>query len=542
VTLPPDDGRGLRRPFGRTHVAVNTGTESAAIDAEAINRGAIDAEPIDGLGIPSLVLIEAAGRAAAQVVQHVQPEGPVVVFAGKGNNGADAVVVARTLVSWGRSVQIVTVGGTLSPALLHGWDVPVLELDRAEVEVRGATVVVDGVLGTGLRGRPREPESTAIDRINGAPGLVISLDIASGVSADTGAVLTEAVRADLTIGFGSAKLGSVLRPGRAHTGRLVVVDIGLPPQRDPATRFITPEWVSGQLPQRPPEAHKNSVGAVCVVAGSQGMAGAAVLAARACARIGAGYVRIVSELGNREIIQGAFPEAVFVDRDDEVLVHEAVLASRAVLIGPGIGTDAAATALVERVLTSAMSGAGDSREEHGGGTAALPVVVDADGLTVLGRQGPPDHSRLLLTPHPGEMARLTSTPIEELTHAPLSAARGLAARWQVAVLLKGTPTVVTDVSGKGWIASSQSSDLAVAGMGDTLAGTIAGLAVQGLTRAHAAAVGLEVTARAAMLAGQGAGMVPSDVVEHLPRALRERGAGDTDLPFPCVLFDQDEPR
>ncbi len=501
-----------------------TGREAAALDRFAI----------DTLNIPSLVLIEAAGRAAAAVTQHLGPDGPVAVVAGKGNNGADAMVVARTLASWGREVTLVPIAEGLNDELLHGWDVPIVPLSEAERVLFSATVVVDGILGTGLRGSPRGAQLDAIRVVGLSPGLKVALDMPAGVNADTGAVEGEAVQADVTIGFGSAKLGAVMFPGRARVGRHIVVDIGFPPRSGVATLLVTPAWSSARLPRRSPDAHKNSVGPVAVVAGRKGMAGAATLASRAAMRAGAGYVRIITDGGNRDIVQSSLPEAVFVDRGDPKAVTEALDASRAVLMGPGIGSDADGARILDHVLNAV--------------NPATPMVVDADALTLLAMSDassrPPRLSALsvLLTPHLGEMARLTQTAASELKSDPLGAARALAEHNGVSVLLKGAPTVVVQPSGDAWIAASQSSDLAVAGMGDTLAGTIVGLVAQGLPLAEAGATALEVTARAAQLAGGGLGLIPSDVADHLSTAVMERGSGHTDLPFPFVLFDQDAPR
>lgn len=510
--------RPTRRPFGRARVAVLTGGQAAAFDRYAI----------DELGIPSPVLIEAAGRCAADVIARAAPPGPVVVAVGKGNNGADGLVVARTLMSWGRQVTLRLSTDTVDETLLHGWPVPIA--DPSAPPPNGA-VWVDAILGTGLAGAPRGAAQRVIDELNASGAFVVSLDIPSGVDATSGAVPGSAVRADLTIAFGTAKLGGVLDPGRRKSGRLVVVDIGFPPLEDPDARLITAEWTAHRRPGRAHDAHKNTVGAVCVIAGHAGMAGAGLLASRAALRAGAGYVRIATPEANRSIVQQTIPEAVFVDRDDPTALADAIRASRAVLAGPGMGTDGTAAVALEGALAAVADANG-----------ALPLVLDADALTLLGRAGleaaPPE---TLITPHLGEMARITESSADSLKRDPVSAARAAASELGVHVLLKGTPSLVVDRGGRAWIATSGSSDLATAGMGDTLAGTAASLAAQGVVLAEAGAAALELTARASALTGAGTGMVPSDLIDALSAATRERGPGDTDLGLPAVLFDQDLP-
>lgn len=508
--------RPSRRPFGRARVAVLTGTQAAAFDRHAI----------DDLGIPSPVLIEAAGRSAADIIARTAPAGPVVVAVGKGNNGADGLVVARTLRSWGREVVVRLATDVVDTALLHGWDMPVLGPDDA---LPRGSVWVDAILGTGLSGAPRGKAETVIRELNDGHAFVASLDIPSGVDSDNGSVPGVCVDADITIAFGAAKLGGVLNPGRRQCGRLIVVDIGFPPL-DAHTHLITPEWTASHQPARSHDAHKNAVGAVCVVAGHDGMAGAALLASRSALRAGAGYVRIATSEANRAIVQQALPEAVFVDRDDPVALADAVGASRAVLAGPGMGTDAGASAALDEAIAAASG-------------SHIPIVLDADALTLLGGAGlATAPSGTLITPHLGEMSRITGSTVPALRSDPLGAARAAASKLGVHVLLKGSPSMVVAGDGRAWIATSGSSDLAAAGVGDTLAGTAASLAAQGVGLAESGAAALELTARASALAEAGPGMVPSDLIDALHIAAAERGPGDTDLNTPAVLFDQDLPR
>jgi NAD(P)H-hydrate epimerase len=528
------------RPYARGDVPAPSGPESVALDRRAI----------DAIGVPEHVLMENAGRAAAAVLARLFPEGPVVGLVGAGNNGGDTLVLLRTLGAWGREVRAVLAADRpAADPLLHGWPLA-LAVDAALDEAGWASllgpagVVVDGVLGTGARGAPRERQGAAVRRINGSGRPVLALDVPSGIDASTGAVPGEAVRADVTVAFGAPKLGSLLHPARTHVGRLIAVEIAFPPGRpeDAGAAVVTPAWAQARLPRRASDTHKKAVGSVLVVAGQPGMAGAAILAARAAFRGGAGLVRVGSAPENRAAIQAALPEAIYVDASDREALLGALAESDAVAAGPGLGTGAAAVAQLAALA----------------GGPTLPTVLDADALNVaagggldlaaLGRGRP-----LLITPHPGEMSRLragagrASGGASAATGADApsdsaSTARAAAERFGCAVLLKGAPSLVAAVGAPLLVDTQGTSDLAVAGMGDALTGVCAALMAQGLEPAGAGAVALFLTGRAARLAGRGAALIPSDVLRCLPDALAERGDATTDLALPFVTFDADPVR
>jgi hydroxyethylthiazole kinase-like uncharacterized protein yjeF len=263
------------RPYGRAHVAAPTASESAAFDRHAI----------DEVGVPQPVLMENAGRSAAQVLARLVPAGSVVGVVGAGNNGGDALVLLRTLAAWGRDVRAILVADRPVPEiLLHGWTVPTRtdeglgnDPERWRAALAGAAVVVDGILGTGVRGAPRERQARAIRAVNAAVAPVLAIDIPSGVDGDTGAVPGEAVHAHVTVSFGGPKLGALLHPGRAHVGRLVAVEIAFPPMEpgSASAELVTPAWAHRRLPRRGLDTHKNAVGRLVVVAGRPGMGGAA---------------------------------------------------------------------------------------------------------------------------------------------------------------------------------------------------------------------------------------------------------------------------
>jgi hydroxyethylthiazole kinase-like uncharacterized protein yjeF len=527
------------RPFGRARVSAPTAAESAAIDREAI----------DVVGVPQPVLMENAGRSTAQILSRLFPEGTVVGVVGAGNNGGDALVVLRTLAAWGRPVRAVLVADRPSPeTLLHGWDVPTVsdaelgdDPGRWAGVLAGAAVVVDGILGTGVRGAPRDRQARAIRAVNGAGRPVLAIDIPSGVNGDTGAVDGEAVRADVTVSFGGPKLGALLHPGRARVGRLVAVEIAFPPVGEGAAsaEVVTPAWAHEHRPVRGPDTHKNAVGRLLVVAGKPGMAGAAVMATRAGLRSGAGLVQVSSAPENRTVLQAAVPEAIFVDASVPDALEEALVQANAVAVGPGLGTDAWAEALLRRVLAPGPSG------PSGSGPA---TVVDADGLNLLAAGRGPDIAAvgaarpLLLTPHPGEMSRLRGVDGQAIAADRTGTVRAAAEAWGCAVVLKGAPSLVAGPPGPLLVDAVGTSDLATAGIGDVLTGVCGGLMAQGLGPREAGAVGLHLTGRSAVLAGLGKALTPADVVSRLPEALAEEGEGESDLGLPFVVFDQDPAR
>jgi len=509
------------RPYARGGVPAPTAAEAVEIDRRAIERSAV----------PQPVLMENAGRAAAAVLHRLHPAGRVTGLVGAGNNGGDALVALRTLFAWGRDVRGVLVADRpADDPLLHGWRVPLVrDQDLSESEWRellgSSAVVIDGVLGIGASGPPRDRQAAALARVNESGRPVLALDVPSGTDATTGAVDGAVANAAVTVAMGAPKLGSLLHPARAHVGRLVAVDIAFPPIEggDVAAWVATPAWARAHLPRRSTDTHKKAVGSVLIVAGRAGMAGAAVLAARAAFRAGAGLVRVCSSPANREILQSAVPEAIWVDGSDGGGLREAVAASDAVGAGPGLGTDDEAWKVLAELLAA----------------APRKLVLDADALNLAaaGRfdlRAVSSELSVLLTPHPGEMARLMRTVDDAATTV-----RAAAARFGCAVLLKGAPSLVADSMGSLRIDTQSSSDLAVAGMGDALTGVASALLAQGLTPGDAGAVALYLSGRAARIAGRGASLVPSDVIRHLGDALTERAEATTDLDLPFVTFDAD---
>jgi hydroxyethylthiazole kinase-like uncharacterized protein yjeF len=501
----------VMRPVQPGLLPLLTAAEMRAWDRVAMER----------FGIPERQLMENAGRAAAAVVARLFPEGPVVAAIGRGKNGGDAVVLLRTLRAWGREVVAAPIAGAEMVAeLLGGWDLPVAP-DLADACAR-AGVVVDAILGTGARGAPRDEAAAAVRAINGARRPVVALDGPTGVDLSDGSIAGDAVRASVTIAFGALKRGLVLQPGRSRAGRVLAVEVGFPPlpEDGAGAALVTRGWAVPRLPRVKPDAHKGAVGQVTVVAGSAGMAGASILAAMGALRSGAGLVRIVAGDPVRSAFHAAVPEAVVVDRSAPS-VADALERGDAAVIGPGLGLSDDARDMLQRVLASGR-----------------PAVIDADALTLIAEE--PNTlaghrtGTLLLTPHPGEMARLLQTQVPDVTRDPVAAARAAAARFECAVLLKGAPSMVASPDGSILVNATGHSGVATGGMGDTLAGVAGALLAAGKPPLEAGALALFFAGRAAELAGRGRALLPRDVAEALPLALAEQATSE---PADGVLAD-----
>ena len=484
-----------------------TAVEMAEIDRVAIESGAI----------PERALIENAGRALARHVHERFPTGRVTVLAGSGHNGADALVAGRTLSAWGRSVGFVQCGSRApDPDVLAGWNLTLEPSEALDRELAAADIVIDGILGTGLTTAPRPPQARMIERTNAARAAVVSADGPSGVDFTTGRVPGAAIRADLTVTFGWPKMGLLGFPARERIGDLVSVEIGFPPpEPPPSARAVTAAWVAGLLGVRPADGHKGDAGYLAIVGGERGMAGAVVLAARAAIRAGVGIVRVVSAPENRKVVQTSVPEAVFVDWSTSEAVRSALSWAGAVAVGPGLGTGPERTELMQRVL------------EDG----SVPLVIDADALNVLSAEvaggaplGPPAPLRsVLMTPHPGEMARLLGTSVGEVREDAPAAARRLADAAQATVLLKGAPTWVARPGGELRATTLVSPAFASGGMGDVLTGVCGACLASGLGPADAASSALTLTALAVLRGVDDIGGSAADVPDALPDARRALG-------------------
>jgi ADP-dependent NAD(P)H-hydrate dehydratase / NAD(P)H-hydrate epimerase len=507
---------------------------------------AFDAHAIELCKVPSLVLMENAGRGAADVIEREllggRAEGKrVALVCGTGNNGGDGFVVGRHLLARGARVEAWLAG---NPAKLTadcranhdafaglGGRVEAVApsaLDPLRLALAGADVVVDALFGTGLDRPIGDLFAGVVTFVNDARARKVSLDVPSGMNADTGVAMGTAVRADLTVTFAHLKLGHVTGQGAHLSGVVRVVDIGVPStlRADHAAALVEARDVRALLSPRPVDSHKYRAGHVAVLAGSRGKVGAALLAAHGALRGGAGAATIVTwpeaavSLESRVVeimtarigeegAEGAEPVASLVAAIDRALANK-----RAVVVGPGFGTGDRAREAVRHVLA----------------TYRGPIVADADALT-LHAGALADFAvaggRAILTPHAGELARLLGTTSEEVESDRFTAARTAAARAQSVVLLKGPFTVIAAPDGRLVVNSTGNPALATAGSGDVLAG-IAGALAGSLPPFEAAwcAAYLHGAAGDAWKAKHGdRGLLASEIADAVPGVLRDLRAG-----------------
>ncbi len=513
---------------------------------------ALDRHTIETLGVPGELLMESAGRAVAEVVLR-EPggrAGPVLVVCGAGNNGGDGLVAARHLALVGVPVRILLLG---DPSRLRGDPAANLkriralgvELETGPVRTAGARIVVDAVFGTGLARAVEGAAAQALKRINAArPGArVVAVDLPSGLDADTGQPLGVAVQADVTVTLALPKLALALEPGRSLAGRVVVARIGIAeraPQVVPEAALWTPAAAGARLPARPRAGHKGSFGHVLVVAASRGKTGAAALASQAALRSGAGLVTLACPASLHGILEEKCTEAMTEPLPDtgEGALAEAARAPAlrlgrerdAVALGPGVGRDPETGALV-RALAEELR---------------KPLVIDADGLFHFAGDPAALKSRraaTVLTPHPGEAARLLGGSAREVNADRIGAARRLAAATGAVVLLKGAATVVAAPDDRVIVNPTGGPVLASGGSGDVLTGIVAALLGQGVDPVEAAALAAFLHGHAAdrlaarrgasgVLAGELARELP-EATEALRRAARHPGHPEgLALPFP----------
>ncbi len=393
-------------------------------------------------------------------------------------------------------------------------------------------MLLDGLLGTGVTGPPREPIAGLIQAANASGLPIVAVDGPSGVDFTTGAVAGACIRASLTVSLGWPKAGLLRFPARSHCGDLVAVEIGFPPPAEPMSfRAITNAWVATTLAERSADAHKGRAGYLAIVAGQLGMAGASVLSARAALRAGAGIVKVAGDPANREIVQKSVPEAIFVPWDEPDSVGQTIEWAHAVALGPGIGTGTDARATVESVLQQA------SERDR-------PVVLDADGLNVWAGEAAELATRLprgsLVTPHPGELGRLLAVPLEEIVSDPPSAVLEATRTLRCAVLLKGSPSLVADGDAPVRVSTTGDSALATGGVGDVLTGIVGAYLAAGMTAADSAGAALHLSGLAALLAPEPVGHAAGDLPERLPAA-RARLREPAGVTYP-YLFVLPEPR
>ncbi len=512
----------------------------------SVEMGLLEKQCQDG-GLSTDALMENAGRAVAAEVERLLGNGAgrnIVILAGPGNNGGDSLVAAGHLSDRGEKVNLYLLGRRPSAdaRLKMALDCRLTCLEASRDEDRKglgrwlaeADVVIDAVFGTG-QSRPLGGEFADVLRRVAAvredrPGLiVVAVDLPTGLNADSGTLDSAHLPADHTITLGLPKLGLYSIGGAEAAGEITVVDIGIPAALTESlvTELITAEWVKSVLPARSPGAHKGSFGRVLVVAGSINYVGAAYLACSGAVRSGAGLVTLATAKGIQPVLAARLIEVTHLPLPEDApgtVSRKAaadVLAQAGsydvLLMGCGLGQAGTVKGFIMDVLD--------------GLKPSPPLVLDADALNTLA--GVKDWWRRLtydaiLTPHPGELSRLTGLSVNEIQKDRTGVARQMAAKWRKVIVLKGACTVVAAPAGRCRISAAANAGLASAGTGDVLAGVIAGLVAQGLPLFDAASAGvyLHATAGDMVKAELGdAGMTASDLLPVLPRAIKRIKAG-----------------
>lgn len=498
---------------------------------------ALDVQAQNDYAMPGILLMDNAAQAVAEAVHEALTalEGErVVIFCGGGNNGGDGLGAARWLQSYGVSVRAFVVGAALDAVqgdaamelamfTKAGGRVEALSTEDdwvlAELAASKADVLVDALLGTGFHGELEGDVLRACELLNKSEKYILAVDVPTGVNADNGAVSENAVRADHTVTMALVKTGLLLYPGREYCGDIELADISMPVklvEEYQSDKYrLTDEIVRELLPLRKANAHKGDAGRVVICAGSPGYTGAAALASDAAVKAGAGLVSLYTPLSSRDVLAIKLTEVMvhgLLERMPGILgggaasdVASSAEAADVLAIGPGLGTSESTQEAVRTILQKITT----------------PVVIDADALTALA-----GHTEILaamqaqkvLTPHPGEMARLTGLEIAEIEADRINVAKKYAEQWQAIVVLKGAPTVIGCPNGTVYVNSTGNSSLATGGSGDVLTGIIAGLAAQEISLQEAAICGVYLHGLAAELTGIDIGLAAGELAALLPQA------------------------
>jgi len=498
----------------------------------------IDRRAMDSYGISGLILMENAGLKIFQKIKEIYPDlksKRVVILSGAGNNGGDSFVVARHLHNYGTKVKVLLLTSPnkfreeakINWEIINkmGLDITIIEDSKDELlekYLREAHLLVDGILGTGLRGPAKGLAAEVITLVNQLQKEVVAIDIPSGLEADLTIIKGPCIKANFTITLGLPKIGLLFYPGADYAGKILVEDIGIPQEllesESLKLNILEEEIVKRLLPPRPVYGHKGTFGKVLLLAGSKGMTGAAYLASSAAIRSGAGLVYLgipeslnpVMEMKLTEVITIPLKETVVQSLGDEA-AEEIItsLPSYSVLgIGPGLSRHPETQRLVRRIIEK----------------STLPLVVDADALYALREDTDllkKTNSPVIITPHPGELANLLNKDIKYILENQMEVAREVAHQFGIVVVLKGARTIIVEEKGEGYINISDNSGMATAGSGDVLTGIICGLIAQGTNPFSAAIIGVYIHSVAGNIARRlkgERGMIASDILDQVPQA------------------------
>jgi len=504
----------------------------------------IDRISIEQHGIPGAMLMETAGIIAARVIlERFHPAGKkVTIICGTGNNGGDGFVTARHLRRQGIFCNTVLMGkkeklqgdALLNYQLLTRNGPAVWECsENAQISqlatlLHDSGLIVDAIFGTGLNSPVKGLAKVVIEMINSSDRPVVAMDIPSGIDGSTGRICGDAVKAAVTVTMGLPKTGLLLYPGALYTGEIFVADIGFPEQLlEPVEKgisLLTARKAAALIPGRPENAHKGTSGRALLIAGSKGYTGAAALACESCLRTGAGLVTLAVPESLNNIMEVKLTETITLPYPDlkklsgvkgvAEMLMKAMTGSKVIAAGPGIGRAMTVRRLVAH-LTHSLK---------------LPAVLDADALFP---EIAASHSlaRPVLTPHPGEMARLLGTTTEDVVNNSVELCRECARQYRAITVLKGAHSLIATPEGDVHINPTGNAGMATAGMGDVLTGIITGLIAQGAPSRDAALLGVYLHGLAGDMAASelgGRGLVASDLISRIPHAIERLLQGHFD--------------
>ena len=505
----------------------------------------MDRTAIERFKVPGVVLMEHAGTKVAQVVQIICngmgscASKKVAIFCGKGNNGGDGFVAARHLANLGFETTVflladpdsITGDAAVNLEIIKNMGIPIkiikegCNLSEVAKSAKESSVLVDAIFGTGLKGDIKGIAKEVIDLINNLKIPVVAVDIPSGVCGSTGRILGVAVKAHKTVTFALPKVGLLLYPGAEYVGELITADIGMPSELiesvDAEAELLDASWIMGCFRPFPQDAHKGSFGRVFIIAGSVGMTGAAALSATAAVRGGAGLVTIgipeslndILEVKVTEAMTLPLPETPARSIGPAALDKALDFAKKcdAVVLGPGLSTHDGTKEFVKRFISE----------------CSVPMVLDADGINTIAEcpeilenaKGP-----VVITPHPGEMARLLSASVPEIQADRIGAVKVAAKKFGCTAVLKGARTLIATSDGKLMINPTGNAGMATGGSGDVLSGMIGAFLARGMKPHEAAAAGVYLHGLAGDLAAEEKGQIclaASDIIDFLPGAINK---------------------
>jgi len=470
------------------------------------------------LGLASIVVMENAAAATANfIAERFDTGNSVCVICGKGNNGGDGFAVARHLYNKGFAVNILKIFNEISTADARiNYDIACrvgLTVTEDTSVLDSCDIIVDAILGIGIKGEVLLP---VVDLINKSSAYVVAVDIPTGICSDRGIVCKNAVKADATITFGYKKTGLSLYPGAWYAGEVKVCDISL--KSDTEFKFFEPDadYIKLLIPETAIDANKADMGRVFVIAGSPGMTGAAALVCGGALRCGAGLITLAVPKDLNNIMEVKLTEAMTLPLDcngritlEEIQkVMPKIKASNCVVIGPGLGKNSEVSAIIEALIKN-----------------NIPLIIDADGINALvsnidilkGHSQP-----VILTPHPGEFARLCECDIKKVQENRLEMAKSFAMEYNVILVLKGAGTVIAAPDGTCYINPTGNPGMAVGGSGDVLAGVIGALLARGMSAEDSSVAGVYIHGLAGDIAKENSGedgLIPSDIIDCIPNAI-----------------------